>query len=406
MSPAMAAPRVLLLLLAMIAGASPAYAERRPVAVVDLAGSEPTRKLAEELRLALEVHADLRPIQRPTEAAALIEAIDDPDAARLERALDSRARTEEQLGQLEHATALRYARDGQAELLYVSPSLAAKPYAQLAVLVGVAHFNEHQIAEAHTAFALARRLDPSYALEPARYIPEIVEAYDEAVRAAGPRGALAIAGTGHVWIDGVEVGIAPGTFAVAEGPHVVWLTGVDRETRGATVVVTPGAATRLEIPEAEVSRRTRVQRARQLLARAPDPTARAAAMKRLAELVGVADAILLSSVNGKVIVQTWRAAGAPRAPGFSALRERGVTSPAELLEPLAPQREIAPVLGPIELPPVPPERRWYERRPVQAGLALGIAAAIVGGVLWATMDPGTWWPDKNVIVDPPALGRR
>lgn len=401
----MAALRVVVLLLVFLTGARTSHAERRPVAVIDLAGFDATRKLADELRVELEAHPELRPIQRPTEAAALIEPLDDPDADRLARAIDSRTRAEEQLRQLEYATALRYARDGQAELLYVAPSVAAKQYAELALLVGVVHVSEQRLSEARSAFVLAHRLYPSRTPDPALYVPEVLDAYEEASRATWVAGAIAVEGTGNVWIDGVERGVAPGTFVVPEGPHVVWLTGVERETRGATVVVAPGAPTRLEIPEAEVSRRARVQRARQLLVRAPDPTARAAAMKRLAEMVGVSDAILLSLVNGKVIVQTWRADRATRAPGFSALRERGNATPAALLEVLAPPRVRAPVTPPVELPPLVETKLWYEHRPVQAGLVLGIAAAIVGGVLWATRDPGSIWWNKNITVDPPTLGR-
>jgi hypothetical protein len=50
-------------------------------------------------------------------------------------------------------------------------------------------------------------------------------------------------------------------------------------------------------------------------------------------------------------------------------------------------------------------KRWYQRRPVQAGIAAGIVAAIVGGVLWATRYPSTFWPQGNITIDRPTLGR-
>ena len=200
-------------------------------------------------------------------------------------------------------------------------------------------------------------------------------------------------------------GLAPGTFPTSEGEHVVWRTGIDRETRGLRVAVVAARTALTEIPDIEAPRRTKVQRARQLLARAPDPSARSAAMQRLADLVGVKDAVLLSMTNGRVIIQTWHDGPGEQLRGFSALRERGTSKVDDLLTPLAPTKT------PIERPEVPIkipvviEKNWYERRPVQLGVAVGIAAAIVGSILWATRDPGSQRWGTDIQGEPTGISR-
>ena len=375
------------LVCAVVLTAAIAHADRRPVAVVDLANEPQTRELAEHLRAELDTHPELRALPSPTDAAALLEAPDDPDAVNIGRARDARARAEEALRQFNNRLALDIARDGQADLLYVAPQIAVKPYADLQLIVGVAHANEGRIPDATVAFALVHRLDPSRTLDPARYVPEVLSAFAAAKTPTDAPGTVEVKGTGNVWIDGTEVGRAPGTFAAAAGAHVVWLTGVDRETRGATVVVESGQPTPVEIPDAEASRRMKVQRARQNIVRAPDTTARAQAMRRLADLIGVQDAIVLNVRNNVIVYQTWRAGNVDRSPGLSALYDRP-TSADDVLVLLAPR--VEPEIEVPEQPPVVvPALRWYERKPVQAGMVLGIAAAIVGGILWATADPGT-----------------
>jgi len=409
MSPVMAAFRALVYtVLLLLFGSARADADRRPVAVVDLANEPATQELAAELRAALEVHVELRtlPSSQTTDDAALIERIADPDAPAIARALDARTKAEAQILAFDFPLAITYAREGQRELLNVTPSLAVKTYADLAFVLGVALHNEQRAAEARVAFTHSYRLDSSRTLDPTRIVPDIVQAYAAAKAAPTTQGTLTVEGTGNVWIDGTEVGLAPGSFPASEGEHVVWRTGIDRDTRGLAVTVAAGTPTLAEIPDVEAPRRTKVQRARQLLARAPDPSARSAAMQRLADLVGVKDAVLLSMSGGKVIVQTWHDGAGDLLRGFSALRERGATRADELLTPLAPPRK--PIERPIEGPikgPIVVKKEWYERRPVQLGIAVGIAAAIVAGVLFATRDPGTVTPLNDIGFEMPGLTR-
>jgi hypothetical protein len=408
MSPVMAAFRAFVCTVLILGiGGAQAHADRRPVAVVDLASELPTRELGEQLKAALDVHGELRTLPSSTDEAALIDKLDDPDVDRITRARAAKAKAEAQILGFDFKAAITDARDGQSELLYVTPSRATAVYADLAFVLGKALHNDQRLAEAKIAFAHAHRLDPSRTLDPTRVVPDIVQAYADAKAAPVLQGTIEVPGTGNVWIDGTEVGLAPGTFPASEGEHVVWRTGIDRETRGLRVAVTAAKPIVAEIPDFEAPRRTKVQRARQLLARAPDPSARSAAMQRLADLVGVKDAVLLSMSGGRVIVQTWHDGPPGDLPrGFSALRERGTAKVDELLTPLAPPKK--PIEPPFEGPikgPVVVEKSFFERRPVQLGFAVGIAAAIVAAVLWATRDPGSQPWDPNIGVDNPGIGR-
>ena len=101
-------------------------------------------------------------------------------------------------------------------------------------------------------------------------------------------------------------------------------------------------------------------------------------LKALAGFVNVHDAVLLSSVNGKILWQTWR----DREPGFNEIRELGRDHPAEILMQLVPPRPIVePEPRLVALPP--PPREWYHRRPVQLGMVTAVVAAFIGGYVWA-----------------------
>jgi hypothetical protein len=388
----------------LLVGGARAHADRRPVAVVDLANEPATRELAAELATALDGHPELRKLPSSIDDAALVGEIEDSDAPILSRAVKDKALAEAQIQQFDYALALTYAREGQRELLSVTPSLAVKTYADLAFVAGVALVSDQLTADAEVEFLLSYRLDPR-TLDPRQFTPAVVQAYADAKAGPSVAGSIDIKGTGSVWIDGTEVGTAPRTFLASAGRHVVWLTAIDRVTVGTQIDVLPGTPTAVVLEQMEAPRRTKVQRARQVLARVPDASAKSAAMKRLADLIGVKDAVLLSMTNGKVIVQTWHD-GTVRAPGFSAFRERGKATADELLLTLAPPK----VVKEPELPPIPRPlvtKSWYERRPYQFGIAVGIAAAIVSGVLWATRGPGTFGGfNPDVGVEPPGMARR
>lgn len=372
--------RVVILCILMF-GVPIAHAERRPVAVIALSEDPTTTKLAADLFVVLLGHPELQPITDATIPPELYGPFRDDDFDRIAAAVTAKHSAEAALVGYRFELAHQSAGEGQNELHRVNPTAAVLAlYAQLSFVRGQALLGiPAQAAEAPIELARAHRLDPTFAPDPARYLPDVVQAFDAAKKRWTGKGTLSVVGHGRLWIDGRETGTAPADVEVDAGPHVVWLTGADRVTAGDHAIVVAGKKTTLEIKDLPASAALKVRRGRAALRYAPDPAARAGAMRTLAELVNVRDAVLLTSVNGRVVVQTWNAGARKQAPGFSPLRELKDEQPIDLLTPLAPPKPKVVDTGPTEPPPrVVDERRWYQRRTWQATLAVGVLAAIVG----------------------------
>jgi hypothetical protein len=368
---------------------------RRPVAVIDLTNDPAVREVANKLLELLAAHAELAP-PAISDGAALVDKPPADDDLRIAAAQKKRLSAELNLAQRNFRETAIDAVEGQELLLHVTPRAAIPLYADLALALGQSRLGEKKNAEAREAFALTYRLDPHRTLDDLHYLPEVIQTFEAAKQADPAIGTIVVRGAGRVWIDGKEVGEAPNEFAVALGRHVVWLTGLLRETGGKEVIVTasrPGDATIMDGP---LTRPQKVVRFRMALSQAQDPAARAIAMTALAEFINVHDAVLLSAVNGKIVWQTWR----DRAPGFSAIRELGHDHPIEVLNQLAPP---APVEAPAPAPAAPPlvAKRWYERPRVQLGVAATLVMTVIGGVLWArhAEPPRPWDPDIKRFPD-------
>lgn len=362
---------------------------RRSVAVIDLTNDQGVRDVANKLLERLASHAELAP-PAVSDAAALVDKPPAEDERRLAEAQKKRQAAEQNLAQRNFREAAIDAVEGQEILLHVTPQAAISLYADLALALGQSRLGEKKDLEAREAFALTVRLDPRRTLDELHYLPEVVQAFEAAKHDDPGAGTIAVRGAGRVWIDGDEVGSAPGTFKTSLGRHVVWLTGLLRETGGKEVMVTetrPGDATIMDGP---LTRPQKVVRYRMALSQAQDPAAHSSAMKALASFVNVHDAVLLSAVNGKIIWQTWR----DRAPGFSALRDLRRDSPLEILKQLAPPAPV-PEPDPPPVHPVVVAKRWYQKPHVQVGVAATVVLAIIGGVLWAryTEPPRSWDSD-------------
>ncbi|MGE0399339.1 MAG: hypothetical protein AB7T06_21685 [Kofleriaceae bacterium] len=402
MSPGLAAPRLFVcVLVATLQVAAPALAQpapvtppesgvvgprvRRPVAVVnlDLTGNRDLVDLSRAITKALEVHSALRPLDL---AGSLFETIVDPDEDHLRKARKAEREAMAELDNGRFPDADEIARRGQEELLLVTPSQAVQLYAQLAFVRGKALLGTNQIKEAREQFSLSQRLDPARPLDRKREPPDVVAAYDAASSAAAPIGKIEIETKGTVWIDGSEKGFAPNQYVIASGLHVVWVTHPDRATSGVEIDVKPGQteATKANVPELSASPSEKLQRARQAVARAPDDGAKIIAMKRVAEVTVVKDAVVLSLANGKIVYQTWRSDDADRAPGFSPKHERNPRDPIvkvfdDLLPP--PVEEDPPgVVFPIPID----DTRWYQKPSYWAGIAFGTSLVAVGAYFLIT----------------------
>lgn len=388
MAPGLVARMVVALSLA-IAGSS--YAQRRPVAVIDLSGTQPARTLSSDLYQALISHSDLAPLASTTFIEALRGAFADEDTPHLDAAHKRELEAEDSLAQLDDAQAAKAAASGMQELTYVDPTnpQILGLYADLAFSYGQAQIGLRRPNEASLAFALAHRLDPLRRPDPTRYQPNIVQAYAAAAAKQTIAAKLEVKGEGRVWIDGIDLGPAGGTFDTSEGMHLVQLTGPERETRGDQVTVP--AKTTVSIAAAPATKDLLIKRARIKLAKARDVAERASAMNELARLLDVGDAVLIDEESGHLSVQTWR----NQKPGFSSFVSTVDKPPNDLLTPLAPLRKLEPPITPDPFrqpPPIVVEKRWYEKNWVRASIAGGVIAGIVTAVLYARRD-------QNVTID-------
>jgi hypothetical protein len=370
--------------LSFLLGVTIARAERRPVAVIDLSDEPPGEKLAGEIGGALNDHVELKPIDDPNMWKVLIGRITDEDKDRIDGARKNKVLAEASLEQRNFSEAASVAEDGQNKLRMSVPTpQVLSLYAELAFLVGYARLGERNPTKATLAFRLAHDLDPGFKPDTLRVLPEVVQAFEAAQQQKPQLATISIKGSGtRVFIDSKEYArdSHPDWYEVIAGTHVVWLVGPDRDARATQVTVDPQRKENAAIDEARTSEATKVRRARIALKSAPDPTARAAAIRQLATLLDVRDAVLLTMSNGKMIVQTWR----DREPGFSALREYRIDKgdkAADLLIPLATPPKPLPRPKPKKEIPITivTEKSWLSKHKLWVGG--GTVAAVALGVV-------------------------
>jgi hypothetical protein len=125
---------------------------------------------------------------------------------------------------------------------------------------------------------------------------------------------------------------------------------------------------------------------------APDPFARAGAMRELAKLLDVRDSVLLTSPNQHLVIQTWR----DNESGFSPLREiKQVDKPADLLEPLAPKpipKQKDPDPPPFKRPVV--VKKWWQKKRYWA-----IGATALGVLVGSVVAYSRWDREIGVFTD-------
>lgn len=372
-----------LALVCVLCGAAAADAARRPVAIIDLSADPAAARLRSELFGALVSSWALAPISN-TFDRALEGPFLDEDKDRLAAAHAAQVEADDALAQFNAGSAKKLAAEALDRLLAAHPAAGQTLRADLAFALGIAELVARHKDAADQAFALAARLDPARKPDPASYIDDIIKAYDRARAAPVRTVALEVRGSGHVWIDGALVGTAPGTFEVAAGEHLVQLADPDRMTRGWRGVAP--SAQPVDIADEPATVELQVRRARLALARAPDATARAGTLVKLAELLHVQDAVLVFKADGELVVQLvpWK----DGMPDFSKPLQPVGGDFEKLLEPLSgPKPEVREPPRPPTRPRVDPDPHegepvWYRRRWVQATVAGAVVATAVGLFLW------------------------
>ncbi len=371
-----------------VLGPGLAWADERPVLVVDATGGAGAA-IAERLTRALSLDPALRPA-----SAGVIEALAAPtpsdDAARttaggtLGVARDRLAR----FAHREAATLARAAQDGAA-------SDADRPagrelLADLAFVEAMAIAGDVDLAAAAPTFALVHRLTPGRTLDPARYVPEVIAAFEAAAIAPTATGVLLIGAPGatEILVDGVVIGAEPISTQVAPGPHIVSARGELIRGAGRRIEAAAGQTVRVDLISVVAPLDVRVARARDRLVAATTDVQRTDAITTLLELGGATDAVILFDLGGQVASRLYTARG-----GLGPARPVG-DDLAAVLRPLRPVPKLVPPPGGERDPdptfPDPPVLRWYERRYAKIGFGVGAGAIVVAVVAALVMrDPGS-----------------
>jgi hypothetical protein len=384
----------------------------RHVAVIDLSADDTeARKLTQSLYETISQSDVLRAPNTRELDAYLVGPLFDEDAGHISLATNHLSTADASLAAGDAANALTQARFGEAELARVTPTIQVRSlYADLSLAVGLSFLDQGRTQDAVLAFGLTHRLDPTRKLDDVRYPPDTVATFNRATDTKPKLITLDIKGSGHIWVDCTDRGAAPATLTNIEaGEHVVTLTGPERQTtavqpievpdkKDPTVMIVPApviaAATTFEVPERKADDAVKVQRARLALARAQtanDDVGRAGAMKQLATLLHVTDAIMISKrADKKLQWETWR----DRAPGFGAPKIFTNQKPEVIIVGLAPPHRPlalrASALQPFT-PPAIPEQQWYEKGWVQISGAGGVILVIAGIILVATRERAINW---------------
>jgi hypothetical protein len=372
--------------------------ERRQVAVIDLSEDDQVRSLSSALYEAIFATDTMMVPNKRGFDTYLSGRLIDEDADGIVNAKTARTAAMADLDEANSAGAAEEAKNGLEYLARVMPSTEVQMmYADLSFLSGLAALDQGRAQDANLALALTHRLDPTRQLSDAQWPPNTIAAYKRAIEskpqlvkievkvdpAAQPASAL---GDARVWIDFVDRGPLGSFDGIEVGDHVITIVG--------PTILTTGTPKRIDHPTTvplkpvDATPDVQVKRARLALSRAQaqrDDAARAAAMKQLATLLGVGDAVMISKrPDGTLQWETWR----DRAPGFSAPQAYTTDQkPDDILEGLGPlhkpppPRFVGPPLGKL---PITVDKPWYQERWIQASVGAGVVAAIVSGILIAT----------------------
>jgi hypothetical protein len=293
---------------ALVAPAEPVVAspERRQVAVIDLSEDEQVGTLSGALYETIFASDTMMVLNKRGLDTYLTGPLYDEDHLAIENAKSARTTAMTDLDEADSAGAAAAAKNGQEYLAKVTPSNEVQMlYADLSFLSGLAALDQGRAQDANLALALTHRLDPGRQLSDAQWPPNTVAAYKRAVEskpqlvkievALDPSGQGGTHGNGRVWIDFVDRGPLGSFDGIEVGDHVITIVGPTIVTDGAPQRIAGPTTVRLK--PADATPETQVSRARLALSRAQaqhDDAARASAIKQLATLLGVGDAVMIS----------------------------------------------------------------------------------------------------------------
>ena len=376
----------LLALGALAAASTPraAHAAPRRIAVLNAAtDGDAGAQAAADLRRALLGEEELSPLaagdlSRALEAALPIESEVDIALrqARAEVEVAHRAIT-----QFEQSLARRALGRAESLLLSTEPDeRVIQLLAEVSFQAGLVHLRDQNHGLAVDAFRQVLRLMPERpALDPARYPPDVIQAFAAARRPRGEPTVLEVSATFDgvpVYLDGVRIGVTPLRRRIAPGPHYLLLAAPEFLTKGQKLDASPRDRISLvvELERLPLARRAAEMRRRLIAARGARRDTLRRAGREVALLAGV-DAVLVIGDGPGVPSVALYERNADRISLFRPVN-REVRKLFGLLLP-------APPPGPIDLLPVD-EREpapWYARPWGLATLGSGAVLTILGVIV-------------------------
>jgi tetratricopeptide (TPR) repeat protein len=421
--------------MAGVALAGTAQAAPRRVAVVNAAqDQEAGAELAASLRAAMDLEPMVTPIPPGDLARALEGALLPPATGEPAGVADLLARAREDMAQFDYQSSLSHLAQAEQDLLAAWPSPEnARLLAEIALERGRIYMRQRQRERAVQEFVLVHQLDPERRLEPERYLPDIIEAFADAMARAqeqarqgeaNPAASVALEVTAllddaAVYLDGRFAGYTPLTTRVTPGAHYVTGTFAGQVAGGQRIVAEPArgqVSVKLGLGQVSVDERARHWRERFVISRgaagaapgagsaapsgsdgaAPGPAAPldpglAMELGRGATDFTGADAALViaTGIDGGLHVASYDAR-TRTASDWTPASDRGLE---QVLQSFAdtdtqstgnPSPSLSPDLF-VDSPGVRDDRPWY-RRPFYRGLVnSGIAVSVAAVVFYAVL---------------------
>ncbi len=391
-----------LVAIALAGGPAAAQSDERPVLVLDATATEAGARMVARIEKHLGPDPALAPVaerfRQPLRAPTPTDT-----SWQVER--ETLVEAQKLLTPVGYRQAAMLARSAQDRLARLAgePEVRAL-LADLVLVEGLAVAGETGPAAARPLFMLVHRLSPGRTLDPGRFLPHVVRAFEEAA-VTGVTGRLEIkaSGAAEVLVDGVVVpGGEPVNLAVPAGPHIITVRGEAILAEGRRVEAVARNQVLVELTPVLAPLEVRLGRARDRLVAATDDRARIDAVTTLLGLTRSArDAIVVvRDEDGALAVRLYTDRG---GLGPSRPVDDDVAAAVAPLRPVVrpPPRGGGPRPGGgVVGPPPPPPRPWWQEPWVKAagGTVAGVVAvAVLTAII--TRDPGTSTLDPGLEVE-------
>ncbi|MEZ4403396.1 MAG: hypothetical protein R3B06_25450 [Kofleriaceae bacterium] len=366
-----------LVTLGIVATVTGARAEERAVVVVDASPDGRGAAVVARLDAALGPDPALRPV-----APDLLDALAAPtpvDGTEIANAAAALATARERLTRFEYGEAAATARAAQDALAGEAGDKTGRELlADLAFVEALALAGDG--GDATPVWTLVHRLSPGRTLDPARYPPDQIEAFERAATDPVGSGAVIIAapGASEILVDGQPIGGEPAVAELAPGPHVISAQGDDIVAVGRRVVATAGQTVHVDLIPVLAPAPLRAARARDRVRAAASDPALTAAVASLAAIGGAADAIVVVATDAGLATRLFTKAGGLGPPRPVDDDLGAVLRP---LRPLPPARPRVPPDEPRRRVPPGPEAPWHQARWARVSMGVVGAAAVVAVVV-------------------------